>query len=192
MNLELPRTFLRPRSAVRKKISAMLRQLRKDSELSLHLGCGPNILPDTINCDLHNEAADRQVNSCNLSEFADGSAQLIEHHHMIEHLSFEEAEQGMREWARVLAPGGYLVCTCPDLPAVLRHWLRSNHGERWDYGIQMIYGSQEHPGMFHRSGYDRRYLHELFDRHGLDVIFTFAPYPKRATPSLLVIGQKRA
>lgn len=176
---------------MRRQIAALLEQLRQQSEVSLHLGCGQNILPDTLNCDLHNPAAQKSLDSLDLSEFADASVQLIEHHHMLEHLSFEQAEQGMREWSRVLAPGGYLAVTCPDLPAVLRRWLRSGHARRWDYGIRMIYGSQEHPGMFHRSGYDRRRLEDLLQQHNLDPIFSYAPYPKRTTPSLLVMGQKR-
>ena len=189
--MNYPSTFLRPGSAIRRQISALLQQLRKDAEVGLHLGCGSTLLADVINCDLHNEAADRRLDSTDLAEFEDDSVDLVEHHHMIEHLSFEESDKGMSEWARVLKPGGRLVITCPDMDAVLRHWLTSRHGERFGYAIQMIYGSQEHSGMFHRSGYNLKFLAERLVRHGLDVEFTYAPYPRRQTPFFILIARKR-
>lgn len=185
-----PRTFLRRRSAIQRDLHILLSRMREQSEMALHLGCGNHIIPGVINCDLHNPAADRRIDSTRLDVFADGTVDLVECHHMIEHLSFEAAERAIGEWSRVLRPLGRLVLTCPDLPAVLRRWLSSGPEARWNSGIRMIYGSQEHPGMFHHSGYDRAFLTEVLGRHGLDVEFAYTPFPERPTPSLLVIGRK--
>lgn len=190
--LHVPRTRLRTEAAVQKEIDALLDDLRKQSEVALNVGCGHNLIPGAINCDLHNPSADRQIDCTALEDFENETVDLIESHHMIEHLSFDEAERAIAEWCRVLKVGATLVITCPDLPEVLRLWLSSSRHADRRYASRMIYGSQEHPGMFHRSGYDRRHLRELLDQCGFDVEFTYSPYPKRPTPSLLVIARKRA
>jgi len=116
---------------------------------------------------------------------------------MIEHLSFEDASQAIAEWARVLKKGGYLIITCPDMTAVALHWVKlafrhlvMRCSEERNYALKMFYGSQEHAGMFHRSGYDRHILSHVLSQHGLNVEFAHTPYPRRTTPSLLVIAKK--
>jgi predicted SAM-dependent methyltransferase len=143
-----------------------------------------------INCDWFNPAADRKVNVTDLSPFEDGTVDYIECHHTIEHLSFDEADIAFREWARVLKPGGYAVITCPDFQGLIRRWRTSSRTENWSHTIQMFYGSQEHAGMFHRSGYDRAELSSRLAKCGLAAQFAYTPYPRRPTPSLLVIAAK--
>jgi hypothetical protein len=54
--------------------------------------------------------------------------------------------------------------------------------------MKMLYGSQEHAGMFHKSGFTSTTLPELFREVGFQTIVDFTPFPKRSTPSLLVAG----
>lgn len=178
------------RRRVHRRIHGRLAAEREAASVALHLGCGHNPIAGVINCDLHSELADRKIDALDLSAFGDGSVDLVEHHHLLEHLSILEAETGLDEWWRVLRPGGHLVITCPDLDAVARLWLQADHDTRWSSVIHFVYGSQEHPGMFHRSGYDSRRLAELLGRHRFDVIFRYAPFPERATPSMLMVGRK--
>lgn len=42
---------------------------------------------------------------------------------MIEHLSHEQIDRALKEWSRVLRPGGHLVITCPNLGWVAAQWL---------------------------------------------------------------------
>jgi len=172
------------------RIHARLAAERAVAAVALNLGCGSKPIPGVINCDLHSDLADRRVDALDLSGFDAGSVDLVEHHHLLEHLSISDAQAGFAEWWRVLRPGGLLVITCPDLDAVARTWLRAGHEARWTEVIHFIYGSQEHPGMFHRSGYDRRRLVELLGRHGFEVVFWSSPFPRRATPSMVVVGRK--
>ncbi len=198
MKIAYPKTWCRGTASVRRAIDALLEKMRAAAEVGLHLGAGSQKIHGLINCDLFDEKADRKVDARNLEGFADGSIDYIESHHMIEHLSFVEAAGAVAEWSRVLKPGGYLVLTCPDLGRVASRWgklawwhrLRACNYER-DYVLKMLYGSQEHQGMFHKSGYDRAHLSELLANHGLIVEFSFTPYPRRQTPSLLVIARKK-
>lgn len=171
------------------QIDAILAQLRRVGTC-LHLGCGQHPISGVINCDLYSPLADQKLDATDLSAYADGSVDMIEHHHMIEHLSREECERGMREWSRVLKSGGHLVVTAPDLSLVLRRWQRMPASERWDYGLKMIYGSQENPGMFHKNGFTAARLAEVLSQHGVITQFSYACYPLRPTPSFISISRK--
>lgn len=197
-SISFPRTFFRRRAAVQREIHALIARIREASPVGLHLGAGANKIPGLINCDLFNEAADRKIDGGDLSEFKDRSVDLIETHHMIEHLSFDEAGRAFQEWARVLKPGGYLVLSCPDLTGVALLWMKrtiqnrfGRRPERRDYILKMIYGSQEREGMFHKSGYDRAQMEKALARYGLGVEFSYTPYPPRTTPSLVIVARKR-
>ncbi len=100
-----PQTFLRRRSAVHRDIEQLLRLIRERASVGLHLGAAGSRIPGLINCDLFDPNADRKVDATDLSSFEDGSVDLIEHHHMMEHLSFVQADRALMEWARVLKPG---------------------------------------------------------------------------------------
>lgn len=185
-----PVTRFRPKKAVQRDISDLVEQLRTNAKTGLHLGCGGHLIDGLTNCDQFNPAADMKVNATDLSPFANGSIDYIESNHMIEHLSFSEASQAFAEWARVLSPTGYVVITCPDFSGLIARWNRSSSQENWSKTIQMIYGSQEHSGMFHRSAFNRQTLTVKLEDVGLKVVFGFSPFPRRPTPSLIVIAQR--
>jgi SAM-dependent methyltransferase len=176
---------------VQRDIERYIGWLRAQAKVGLHLGCGPDIIPGLINCDLFNPAADRAIGATDLSEFENRSIDYIETHHMIEHLSFSESEQAFAEWGRVMVPGGHLVVTCPDFSALIRKWIATGAERNWGSTIQMFYGSQEHEGMFHKSGYDGPHLDAILSRHGFETELYFTPYPRRPTPSLCLIARRR-
>ena len=144
-----------------------------------------------VNCDLFDTAADRQWDATNLHEVPTASVDLIEHHHLIEHLSVADLNRALAEWARVLKPGGLLIVSAPDLETVLERWLAMNERERWDYGIKMIYGSQEHEGMFHKNGFTPQRLADMLRPVGLCQEWYYRGYPRRPTPSFIAIARKR-
>jgi predicted SAM-dependent methyltransferase len=182
---------------VQRDLDRLLAGMRRGVRLGLHLGAGGERIEGLVNCDAFDPRAERRVDARDLREFADGSVDWIENHHMLEHLSFADAERAVAEWARALRPGGVLVVTCPDLGALCRRWIRQVRWERFRrrpdrlaYTLRMFCGSQENEGMFHRSAYDRKRLEELLARHGIRTEFAYTPYPRRPTPSLLVIARR--
>jgi predicted SAM-dependent methyltransferase len=137
------------------------------------------------------------LDATNLAPFGDGAIDLIECHHMIEHLSFRDTERALREWSRVVKSGGLLILTFPDLAAIARAYLKYSalyrllpRPARIDHLVSMLVGSQEHEGMFHRNAFDRGRITRLLGSHGFAVEFTYCRYPRRATPSRLVIARR--
>jgi len=179
----------RRRSAVTRDIERILGDLRRGSKVALNLGCGDAPIPNIINCDLYSPLADVVADLCELSVFEDGSADCIESHHAIEHLPLADVPRAIAEWHRVLKPGGALVLTCPDLDAVTRLWLKSDRSLD-SYEARMLFGSQEHQGMFHKSGYSSTTMRRLLSTCGFRVCWNHSPYPSRRTPSLLTVAQK--
>jgi predicted SAM-dependent methyltransferase len=190
-NLHYPRTRWRGSRAVNADLDRLLDNIRRGVKKGLHLGAGSTRLPNLINCDYYNPDADMKVDATDLSAFEDGSIDLIESHHMIEHLGFAESEKALREWYRVLRPGGLLVVTCPDITRICVRWLKYTllypvhpRPEKLEYILRMLVGSQEH------SAYDARRMRRLLPEAGFVVEFTYARYPLRPTPSLLTIARK--
>jgi len=198
-DLRYPRTRCRRKRAVIADIDRLLAEIRAGVDTGLHLGAGHAKIPGLINCDLYNQEADMQLDAADLKPFADNSVDLIESHHMIEHLSFAEAENALEEWYRVLRPRGILVLTCPDITGVCLRWIKYSfaypvypRADKLDYTLKMMVGSQEHGGMFHKSAYDVRRMRRVLNSCGFNLEFSFSPYPKRPTPSLLTISRRKA
>ena len=196
-NIKYPRTIWRSSKALEPVIDRLLVDLRKNIGKGLHLGAGASKLPGLINCDLYNPQADMKADATNLEMFTDNSIDLIESHHMIEHLSFADTEKALKEWQRVLRPGGLLIITFPDITRICLRWLKyiiiypiKPRPEKLARIVQMIVGSQEHAGMFHKSAYNIILMRRLLLKYGFRVEFSYAPYPRRTTPSLLVISRK--
>lgn len=150
-----------------------------------------------VNCDLFDPSADRKVDAIRLDEFDTESVDVIEHHHMIEHLSIEDLNRAVSEWHRVLKNGGRLIFTCPDIARVCRHYLLlkirglvSDQTRNTEYAIKMLVGSQEHEGMFHKNHFDPGRVRKMFPAFGFQVECITA-YPMRPTPSMLVVARKQ-
>ncbi len=195
--LKYPRTSLRSRSQVIDEIEILLADIRKSVHTGLHLGAGSTKIPRLINCDLFNPEADLKADATNLSMFDDGTVDLIESHHMIEHLSFKDADLALTEWNRVLRTNGLLTLTFPDTVAISLRYIKYSllyplfpQPKRLDYTVKMLVGSQEHEGMFHKNAFDKRSMSRILDKHGFKVESTYHPFPIKPTPSRLVIARK--
>jgi SAM-dependent methyltransferase len=186
--MRYPRTWLQPGWLVARRVKRLLTRLRQ-SAVVLHLGAGGKRVPGAINCDLYDPGADRQWDATRLTEVPSGSVDVIEHHHLIEHLSAADLTLALAEWARVLKIGGLLVVSAPDLERVLERWLAMSELERWDYGIKMIYGSQEHEGLFHKNGFTPGRLAAVLNSAGFVVEWSYRGFPRRPTPSFILIAR---
>lgn len=81
--------------------------------MKLNLGCGDQKLDGYINCDLHRDDVDMNFDASKIP-FDDNSVDEIAAYHLIEHFKFHDAMDVLKEWCRVLKPGGRIILETPD------------------------------------------------------------------------------
>lgn len=168
----------------------------------LNLGCGDKVIPGYINVDVAaSRAGQRPDVLCDLralQPFDTASADEVMAIHVVEHFWRWEIEAVLREWVRVLKPGGRLIVECPNLEYACREFLRDpEQGARADAGGQLtmwvFYGDPrwKDPLMIHRWGYTPASLVALLESVGLiEVKQAPAQFKKREPRDMRVVGTK--
>lgn len=168
----------------------------------LNLGCGDKILEGYVNVDVVESRAGRRPDVLSdlrdLSCFATGFADEVMAIHVVEHFWRWEIEAVLREWVRVLKPGGELVIECPNLEAACAEFLRdpdrfSGPGPEGQMSMWVFYGDPawRDPLMVHRWGYTPNSLKKLLESVGLtDVAQRPACFKKREPRDMRVVGRK--
>jgi SAM-dependent methyltransferase len=118
--------------------------------VKLNLGSGGSPITDDgwTNVDLYADA-DVKADMLDLP-YEDGAVEEIHCAHALEHLAAAEIHPALIEWLRVLKPGGKLTVVVPNMDFIAAVWLHA--GDR-AYAHHLIFGSQEHEGEFHKSGW---------------------------------------
>lgn len=140
----------------------------------LHIGCGGDFKGEYINVDFYDTSVcDVKSDIITLSEFPDNFASEIFHMHLMEHIDANEGIEAIRNWYRVMAPGGKLVFETPEADETFRMWLAMNYHNRWEHvqnlwhGYRMqIWGSQDAPGQQHKIIYDKERMYNLLKDAG--------------------------
>ncbi|MES2605084.1 MAG: methyltransferase domain-containing protein [Pseudomonadota bacterium] len=99
---------------------ALGRHCRGKRELLLNVGCGDLIQPHWINIDMEPLPGAFYFNAFDPLPLEDGSVAHIHMEHFLEHLEYGDAENFMRECARVLQPSGTLRLIVPDAGRYMR------------------------------------------------------------------------
>lgn len=132
----------------------------------LHVGCGRTPLPGWVNVDLQllpgvDVVADATAGLC----FHGVSAVFAEH--FLEHLALDEAIRFLAEVHRVLAPGGWLRLSTPNLEWVLAtHFRPAGSDPGADRGTLEL--NRAFYGWEHRFLWDRSFLEQTLLACGFD------------------------
>ena len=159
-----------------------LLQLSGRSYPGLHLGCGPIRIPGFCNIDASPASGADIVGGIERIRLATGSVDVIYTSHVFEHIPRGKAERALREWHRVLRPGGRLLLAMPDLEALTRVYLENlarydDPACRWrcDQARDIIYGGQTNDYDFHFNGYGFTPLARLLAAVGFTDVRRFEP-----------------
>lgn len=170
----------------RNKLPLLQQKHENFFKTKLHLGCGDQYLNDFVNCDLFAPGADVKLDCSNMRlhsyPFSDNSFEEIMAYHLIEHFDFMQGQDVLREWYRVLKPGGRLHVETPDLLNTCREFVQADEARRVQlYGH--FWAWPWLPGQCHKFLYTETQLFWLLGQLGFKNI-------KRLTPdSIYVPGQ---
>jgi len=118
------------REKVYQKHKDFLKPRTWPTPLKLNLGCGDEIIPGFVNIDLYNSNADYKMDAYNLTAFDDNSVDYIRSHHVLEHCHFYDGFKVLKEWRRVLKPGGTLALETPDFLGLCRLFVNTDEAMR--------------------------------------------------------------
>ncbi len=172
-----------------------IRRPPRDRPLRLNLGCGNKRRVGFWNCDLNGVDAVDEVFSMDTLPYGPESVDSIFSEHALEHLDGQAARKALKDWGRVLKPGGELHLKLPDLAECCKAYVNAETPEERTWYRHTIYGYQESlwgepdDGQFHKTGFYKREMVELLDRAGL-VVQSIANYDGYRTPSMEVRATK--
>jgi predicted SAM-dependent methyltransferase len=112
---------------------------------------------------------DHVGNANDLSRFGDGSFAAVYASHTLEHFDYAgELEKTLKEWARVLVPGGSLYVSVPDLETLAKLLLVKeglNMDERF-HVMRMLFGGHIDAHDYHLVGLNEEFLAYFLMRTG--------------------------
>jgi predicted SAM-dependent methyltransferase len=129
--------------------------------IKINLGCGwRNFRSDWIHID-GGDYDHLDYKDITKLEFDDNSVELIYVSHVLEYFDINEAKQLLREWRRVLKPGGELRVAVPDFEAM--NVLYHNGKVTLNDIIGPLYGRMQmgEEIIYHKTTYDYETLYNL-------------------------------
>lgn len=129
-----------------------------DKSMKLNIGCGGRRIPGFTGVDAVPRPAAEIVAKADSIPLPDGSVEEIMAIHLLEHVHLWEAPDLLREWFRLLVPGGTLVLELPDIVKCCRN-IADNYtmaGKHPDQaGLWGLYGDPRDKDTFmaHKWGY---------------------------------------
>ena len=112
---------------------------------------------------------DHVCNANNLSQFSDDTFSEIYASHVVEHLDYkDELEPALKEWLRVMEPGGIIYISVPDLDVLARLIISKDKltlGERF-HVMRMLFGGHVDKYDYHLVGLNEDFLTAFLKRAG--------------------------
>lgn len=128
-------------------------------KVRLNLGSRDRAIPGFLgmDCDQH-PGVDVVGDICDLSRYADASVAEIYASHCLEHFPHVKTLDVLKEWSRVLEPGGILYVAVPDFKRTVDLYLKAGLN---DWVQNYLWGDQGYPTAFHYAGFDEGRLRKL-------------------------------
>jgi len=136
--------------------------------MKLHIG-GHQKHPDWAIFDIAPSELTDFVGTCtDMSQFQAGSVEEIYASHVLEHLSHnQELEQALREFLRILKPGGRIRISVPDFQEIARAFCAEDltTGDRYKLS-RLAFGGQRNEYDLHKIGFSYDILRLFLEQVG--------------------------
>jgi predicted SAM-dependent methyltransferase len=169
-----------------------------DNKVKLNLGCGHKLWDGFINIDHPDgnySGAEPDV-KCDIKHlpFEDNYADEIHAIHVIEHIYLWEVEATLKEWLRVLRPGGLLVLELPNLEKVTYHLVKGIQEGRMVMArtLWALFGNPEYENipMLHKWCYFPSDMIDRLKRAGFDQMAFKEPQFHKPDRDMRIEAQK--
>lgn len=158
--------------------------------MKLNLGAGQDKREGFVSVDIQEKFSPDVVADVRRLPFSDQSADEIIAIDVLEHLPRHDLLPTLKEWHRVLKPGGNITIRVPHLLKIARKMLcgslSSNTVIKLIYGNQR-YGGEDHPGNYHRSGLTEDQFRRILPRIGFTIVSIEDPSEEH---NLVVVAQR--
>ena len=98
--------------------------------------------------------------------FADNSIEFIWSSHTLEHAEMNKVLPTLKEWFRVLRPGGAMIVRVPDFDYVAHYW---QTGPDRVWAEMIVFGNQAHEGECHKCAFTATSLRRQLTEAGFGV-----------------------
>ena len=147
-------TDVAARSGLDTTIPELLERFRAQwGKVKLDVGCGNQPRgEDHITVDRYlgdGPAPDIQADMWEIP-VPEGSVDELWCSHALEHVPMRQVPDVLKEFLRILTPGGKAIISVPNFDYVARYWLTG--GDR-TWAEQMVFGLQTHEGEFHKAAW---------------------------------------
>jgi predicted SAM-dependent methyltransferase len=137
----------------------------------LHIGCGDVILPPPFeNLDGRSLDGVDYVEPVFPLSFDNDVFDLVYSSHVLEHFNRNKTLEVLKEWVRVIKPGGILRISVPSFENIIEIYKLSGEIE---YVTGPLMGGQTYETNFHYNVFDKKYLKTLMENSGLVAIHTW-------------------
>ena len=167
---KLKSIFNRQRSAFKNRNFPEPIFLPKDNKgIKIHIGPGDINLQGWINLDARHFSHIHIVSdNINLNEFTDNSITEIYLCHVLEHISFVEAEDFISQMYKKLKKNGILRISVPSFDSIIK--IYQNNNLNLDLVKYALMGGQDYEYNFHKSIYNQDELENLYKKTGFSKV----------------------
>ena len=167
----------------REILSKALKNKKDGEKKRLNLGCGNKFLPNYVNVDIVNIKGVDEIFDLDVIPYSDNSIAAISSEHALEHVSHDRAKNALKEWFRVLEPGGELMLYIPDLEICCDKYLKADNSRsvNWipekDWYKMTIFGAQRNENgsdaahQIHMTGFSKTEIRQMLEEVGFVLDF---------------------
>lgn len=167
-------------------MAKLLTQIDFSKPIKIEVGSGGNPQEGFVHVDV-DESMPHLEAVCKMGKealpFHDACASEILSNHSIEHVSWLDVEFVVKDWLRVLAPGGRVFLRTPDLEYICKMYLAGKVTPEhpvdessmvrifgdcgpWHWANIKLFAGENYPGNFHFFCFDYQNIKSFFERVG--------------------------